>query len=455
MTQLLDLQARQHTSRVLSTWLAADPARAARSLQNATAVGSDSTSMSELFSPIRSASGFAINDYTALMVSTVFACLSKISGAVLQLPLHQYMRTLSGERERMAPTPLWWMLNEQPVANWTAASWKEWIVRCVHLRGDQHTEILRSSGAGAGGKPVGLKPHHPDCVQSRYYVLDGEVRLAYDVIDPIRNLQYSLDQDDMLHFTGFGFDGRRSISVIQHAARNAIGNALAASDFSGKSLGNGAMPKIALTYPARMNPDQADLLRKSFVATYGAGPTQQQFPLILTEGGTATPLNISPVDMELLGSRKLEQQQICEAMGVPPIMIGNSEKTSSWGTGVEQITLGFVKFTLQPHLCRWEEELNRKLHRRAGQFIEFELDALLRGDSKAQAEAFRFALGGPGSGDGYMAVNEVRKLKNLPSAGPEFDKPFRAQRGTTVKPPSGKDVNEGDDSLSSNTGEDE
>lgn len=438
MSQQLNLEARQHTSRVLGSFLASRPPgafeRAGLADIRADVSSSNTPGMLELFAPIRSASGYAVNDYTALMVSTVFACLSKISGAVLQLPLHQYLRTAAGDRERMAPSPLWWMLNEQPTANWTAASWKEWIVRCVHLRGDQHTEILRNSNIG--GKPVGLLPHHPDHVQTRRYVLNGEVRLAYDVVDPVRKLAYSLDQDDMLHFSGFGFDGRRSISVIQHAARNAIGNSLAASDFSGKSLGSGAMPKIALTYPNKMSPDQADLLRKSFVATYGAGPTQQQFPLVLTEGGTATPLNISPVDMELLGSRKLEQQQICEAMGVPPIMIGDSEKTSSWGTGVEQITLGFVKFTLQPHLCRWEEELNRKLFRRAGQFVEFELDALLRGDSKAQADAFRLALGGPGSGDGWMSVNEVRRLKNQPTLGPDFDKPFQAQRGAPAPKPS-------------------
>lgn len=428
-----------HRSRVLDAFLATQPddengnafQRAGVQVQNAIATTANSQSMIDMFAPIKSSSGFAVNDYTSLLVSTVFACLSKIAGAVLQLPLTQYRLSVTGDRELVLPaSKLWWLLNEQPIANWTAASWKEWIVRCVHLRGDQHTEIVRGADSG-GGQPIGLRPHHPDFVQSRLYLLNGEVRLAYDVVDPYRNLAYTLDQDDMLHFSGFGFDGRKSISVIQHAARNAVGNSLASSDFSGKSIGQGAMPKIALTYPHAMKPDQADLLRKSFVATYGAGPTQQMLPLVLTEGGTATPLTISPVDMQLLESRKLEASQICEAMGVPPIMIGDSEKTSSWGTGVEQITLGFVKFTLQPHLCRWEEELNRKLFPRAGQFVEFDLDALLRGDSKAQAEAFRLALGGPGSGPGWMSVNEVRKIKNLPAdtSDPAYSKPFMPAPG--------------------------
>jgi len=421
----------------LMQWMAARPGamnRAGLGVQNARQViSTDVTGMRELFSPLPTSSGYQVTDYTAMCVSTVFACLSKIAGAVLQLPIHQYMLGASGDRERMAPSTLWWMLNEQPVANWTAASWKEWIVRCVHLRGDQHTEILRKNAVG--GAVAGLKPHHPDCVNARYWVNDAdETRLAYDIFDPITATTHTVDQDDMLHFSGFGFDGRRSLSVIQHAARNAVSNELASSDFMGKSLGSGAMPKIALKYPQKLSPDQAKLLRESFVATYGAGITQERLPLILTEGGEAIPLNISPVDMELLGSRKLDKGQICEAMGVPPILIGDSEKTSSWGTGVEQITLGFVKYTLSPHLCRWEEEMNRKLFRRAGQFVEFELDALLRGDSKAQAENFRFALGGPGSGDGWMSVDEVRKLKNMPALGGDFAKPFKAQRGTDTNP---------------------
>jgi HK97 family phage portal protein len=169
------------------------------------------------------------------------------------------------------------------------------------------------------------------------------------------------------------------------------------------------------------------------VATY-TGTGARKIPLILTEGGTVNTLSISPADLELMAARGFEKQEVCEAFGVPPILIGDSTKTSSWGTGIEQITIGFVRFTLAPMLCRWEEELNRKLFRRAGQFVEFSLDALLRGDSKAKSEAYRAALGGPGSGDAYMTVDEIRKLENLPALGGDATKPFRAQRSTD-KPP--------------------
>jgi HK97 family phage portal protein len=134
-----------------------------------------------------------------------------------------------------------------------------------------------------------------------------------------------------------------------------------------------------------------------------------------------------------MAARNMDKQTICEVIGVPPIIIGDSDKTSSWGSGVEQIILGWVKFDLQPMLGGWEEELNRKLNRRAGRFWEFGLSALLRGDSKAQAEAFRSAIGGPGSGDGWMSVNEVRKLLNMaPSTDPDHSQPFKAQRTATA-----------------------
>ena len=134
--------------------------------------------------------------------------------------------------------------------------------------------------------------------------------------------------------------------------------------------------------------------------------------------------------------RQFEREDICQAIGVPPVLIGDNSKTSSWGTGIEQITLGFVKFNIKPLLVRIEEELNRKLFSYSGQFVEFELDGLLRGDSKAQAEAFKAALGGPGAGDATMTVNEVRKLKNLPpDPDPLSSQLYKAQRGAAVTPP--------------------
>ena len=376
-----------------------------------------------IFGPITQTFGPPVTDYTALQVGTVYSCLAKLAGAVSQLPLHEYVVGADGERARVTPpSPLWWLLNESPANAWTAAAWKQWIVRCVKLRGDQHTEILRSRT----GVPIGLKPHHPDCTQTR--TVDG--RLRYDVIDIETQRVYGVDQDDMLHFTGFGFDGERSMSAIKWAARSAVAAELGAAQYMGKSLVEGGMPRVAIEVPGAMNKDQQGTLRQSWLDIYGDG-NGGKVPLVLANGAKANELSISPVDMELLATRRFDKATICEVLGVPPILIGDSEKTSSWGTGIEQITIGWLRFDIQPMVAGWEEELNRKLFRRAGRFLEFSTEALLRGDSKAQSEFFRSALGGPGTGDGWMTVNEVRKLKNLPAlADPEADQPFRAQRGT-------------------------
>jgi HK97 family phage portal protein len=374
-----------------------------------------------LFGPPGNFFGPAVTDSTAMQVGTVYACLAKLGGAVSQLPLHEYLLDQAGERQRVSPaSPLWWLLNESPSSAWTASAWKQWIVRCVKLRGDQHTEIIRSRT----GTVLGLKPHHPDCTQAR--TVGG--RLRYDVYDTETGRAYGVDQDDMLHFTGFGFDGERSMSAIKWAARSAVASELGAAQYMGASITEGGMPRIALEMAGNLNEQQRRDLRQSFVDIYGGGDGGK-LPLILANGAKAHELSISPVDLELLASRKFDKATICEVLGVPPIIVGDSEKTSSWGTGIEQITLGWLRFDISPMLCGWEEEMNRKLFRRAGRFVEFSLEGLMRGDSKAQAEAFRAALGGPGTGDGWMTVNEIRKLKNLPAiADPEADKPFRAQR---------------------------
>ena len=348
---------------------------------------------------------------------------------MLQLPVQHYRYDQEGDRQAVADTKLWWALNEQPHDMWTAASWKEWIVRCVSLRGDQYTRIVRGNNQ-SGGVFMGLEPLHPDFVVPRIVVnsATGAQRLVYDTIDRYTGSFKTVDQDDMLHFAGFGFNGLHSISAIQYAAKQAIGNSLAAAEYSGRTIGEGAMPQIAITFPEKMNSEQAKQLRDSFVATY-TGVGARKLPLVLTQGGDVKELSISPVDLQLIESRRYEKEDICQALGVPPVLIGDNDKVSSWGSGIEQITLGFVKFTIKPMLKRWEEELNRKLFRNAGQFLEFELDGLLRGDSKAQSEAFRSALGGPGTGDGYQTINEIRRIKNLPRV-KGGDELFKAQSGT-------------------------
>ncbi|MEY4416869.1 MAG: hypothetical protein RIQ53_4162 [Pseudomonadota bacterium] len=377
-----------------------------------------------LFGDMSGYAGVPVTDTTATQVETVFACLTKLGGVVSQMPLRLYTEAENGDRLPATTRPaMWWKLNESPADRWTAASWREWIVRCVMLRGDQCTEILRR-----GPEAVGLRIHHPDHVSWR--LVDG--RLVYSCIDPETGRVWGVDQDDMLQFSGFGFDGVRSMSAIRHAARNAIGNSLAAARYMGKTIGEGAMPQLALKFPNKLTKEQKNDIRESFVSVYGGGEGRR-LPLVLAEGADARELSIDPVDMELLAARKMDKQSICDAIGVPPIILGDSEKASSWGTGIEQITLGWLRFSVMPHAVRWAQEINRKLYRRAGMAYAFDPAALLTGDSKAQADYYRAALGGPSTGDGWVSVNDVLRALGQPTRPEaEYDQPFRAQRGTTT-----------------------
>lgn len=379
-----------------------------------------------IFGPIGASWGPAVTDDSAMQVGTVYACLDRLSGAVAQLPLHEYTEDADLERARAAKSDLWWLLNESPTPAWTAAAWKAWIVRCVKLRGDQNTEIIRSPA----GRVLRLLPHHPDCVVTRRV----GARLRYDVWDVETDRTRGVDQDDMLHFSGFGFDGLRSVSAIRWAARTAVSSELGSADYMGKAVTEGGMPRVSLQSPNKVDPAQAKQLRDDWLAIYG-GPDGSKLPLVLGNGMTAQTLSIKPVDLELLASRKFSKGTICEVLGVPPIIIGDSEKASSWGTGIEQVTRGWVQFSIAPMLAGWEEELNRKLFRRAGRFVEFSLAALLRGDTLTQAQAYRTALGGPGTGDGWIAVDEVRKQLNLGPLGGDAAQAYRAPRNTSTTTP--------------------
>jgi len=364
---------------------------------------------------VATSSGKAVTDTTAMQVSALVACLQVISGSITQLPVDLYRKGKNGYDEKLPVNNLWWLLNESPYPGWTAASWKEWIILCIALRGDSHALIIRDR-RGEGRVPnesigaiKGFMPLHPDMVSARY-ANGSRGEVVYDIQLPAGFKTFPAD--DILHFPGFGFDGLKSYSLIQWAAKSALGNALAANDYAGRTFKEGAMPQILLKYPKKMEQAQADVVRESFNKIYG-GQDGRKFPLVLPEGADARELSLTPEDAQLLQTRAFEKDEICEAAGVPPILIGRSEKVSAWGAGIEQITLGFVRFRIKPELKRWSEELNRKIYSRAPNYLRFDLTELLSGDSKAQADFFKAALGGPGA-QGWMTPDEVRRRFNLP-----------------------------------------
>jgi HK97 family phage portal protein len=373
---------------------------------------SDLVKMGQIFGGYPTSSGAIVTESTSMRVAAVYACVSLIAGSIATLPWHVYRRTTNG-RER-ADHAYWWLFNEQPCATFSAHTFWRFVVTQILLRGDGLAWLQRNKL----GEVVAVHP----LKRSQVSIKRDRGRLVYHISDDDKDLTpegrqyFGADQEDILHFTGEGFDGISSMSVIQWGARQGIGIAIAADDFAATFFGNGAHPQFAVKTPAgaTMTEEQQKLFREAWIAKYGGGKGVSDIPLILTEGLDVTQLSLSADDAQLLESRKWQTEDIARAFGVPPFMIGYTEKSTSWGSGVEQMGIGFVRYSLMPRLASIAQELNRKLWPRGTTYyLEPNVDALMEGDSKAQAEYLAKALGGPGA-QGWMKVNEVRRLKNLP-----------------------------------------
>lgn len=380
---------------------------------------SDAVRMGQIFAGMVTDSGAVVNEKTAMRVAAVSRCVSLIGGAIATTPCSFYRKSDKG-REKANDHDYWWLFNEQPTPLVTAASFWEFMTAQMLLRGDGIAYQVRANPYSS--VVTGVIPVHRDKVTITRH---GQ-HLRYRIVDQLEDGTegyFNVDQDDVLHLPGFGFNGVCSQSVISWAARQAIGIALKADEHAAMTFAGGASIQYAVKVPGKMTPAQQADFREAWVAKYGAGQGHSKIPLILTEGLDVAELSMTAADAQLLESRKFQVVDIARAFGVPPHMIGETSAATSWGSGIEQMGQGFVRYTLRPHLRRFAQELNRKLFPRSDRyFVEFNVDSLLEGDSKAQADYFGKALGGPGA-QGWMAVNEVRALKNLPPI-PGGDKLF-------------------------------
>lgn len=349
-------------------------------------------------------SGTAVTEKSAMGVSAVYASVGLIGGAVAALPFHLYERT--GDGRQRYNSDLWWLFNESPTPAWTSASAWQFTLQSILLKGDGFWKVERASRLSP--KIIGFSPIHPDCI----LVERNDGRNLYIVSEDDK--RYSLDQDDMLHFPGLGFDGKRSLTPIRYALRQAAGVAIAADDHAGAFFRGGARPDHAIEVPqdVRVNAEQLERIRDSW-SRQRAGYGTNGLPPVLTGGMKVQQLTLNAEDAQLLETRQFGVEEIARIFGVPPHMIGKTDASTSWGSGIEQMSIGFVRYTLRRHLDAISQEINRKVWPRSLRYFgEFNTDALLDGDSKTQADFFSKALGGPGA-QGWMTINEVRRLKNL------------------------------------------
>lgn len=403
----LNLEARQHDSRVLGSWLAGRDGGAERA--GLVALGENSSgnlTMGELANLIgagyRSSSGATVTVETGMRVSAAYACMSLVAGAIATLPIGIYER--KGNERDSADHEYWWMLNEKASDGWTSSAAWEAIILSKLAHGDGFGEWIRprfSSNRVTGWRPL---PRHT--VQP---FKDGDV-VRYR-ISPDDKPTYVLDRADIIHLPSLGFDGLTSPSPLTYAAMEALGTALSAQEHVGRFFSGGANFDYALATDAKLDQKQRDDLKASLIARVQNGG---RGPLLLTGGLKPAQLSVNSKDAEILATRLFTVEEICRIFGVPPFMVGHTDKTTSWGSGVENMGIGFVRYTLQRHLTPIAQELNSKLWPvRERFFVEHITAALERGDIKARFDAYRTALGRAGEMP-FMTADEIRWRENMP-----------------------------------------
>ncbi|MEJ5128207.1 phage portal protein [Comamonas sp. MYb21] len=407
MTQTFNLTANSHGSRVLGDWLAAREGGFDRAgILAASDMPPGSVSMEELASLLgsanRSVAGVNVTRETAMRVSVVYAAVALVSGAVASLPISIYER----ETREKFDHEYWYMLNESANDVWSAFTFWEYMTSSKLFEGDGFAEMVRSSMRSS--KVIALQPHHPLNVDP---FRKGD-KVLYRITPADGGPQYTLDSADVLHFPSMGFDGLRSPSPILRAGRDAIGAQIAAQDYSGRFFAGGANIDYALKAPGRLNDKQLQELKLSLLVRAQNGG---RGPLILSGGLEPAQLSINSKDAEILATRLFGVEEISRILGVPPHMIGHTDKQSSFGTGIEQQGIGFVRYTLQRHLTPIKQELNRKFWPvRERLFVEHMVEALERADLKTRYEAYRIAMGRSGELP-FMSADEVRRKENMPA----------------------------------------
>jgi HK97 family phage portal protein len=345
--------------------------------------------------------GEGVTASNVLGLSAAWACVNLLSGTIASLPLMVYRTKSGGARDVARDHPLYRTLHDSPNFDQTAVDYWEFMSASIELWGNAYSRIFR----GTGGV-ITLQPIQPDIVSVRRLNNGNlEYRWSED------GKSYALTQGEILHIRGFGGNPLGGMSTLTFG-RHAFGLAMAVDRAAGSTFRNGLRPSGTLTFDQFLTDSQREIVERKMVEKF-VGAVNAGKPMVL-EGGTKwQQLTINPEDAQMLESRGFSVEEVCRFFGVPPFMVGHTEKTTSWGTGLEQQTLGFQKFTLRRRLKRIEQALEKQLltpsDRANGIAIEFNLEGLLRGDSGGRATFYKEM-----TGIGAMTINEVRALENLP-----------------------------------------
>ena len=352
----------------------------------------------------RANSGKRVTDRTALQHIAVYACVRVLSEAIAQLPLHVYKYNEKG-KERVPQHSLYFLLHDQPNPEMTSFVFRETLMSHLLIYGNAYAQIIRNGR----GDVLGLYPLMPDKMKVDR---DEKNRLIYiysryDEANP--NLKEQGDivlyADEVLHIPGLGFDGLIGYSPIA-MARNAVGMTMACEEYGASFFANGANPGGVLEHPGVLK-DPAKV-RDSWNAVY-RGTTNAHKIAVLEEGMKYQQIGIPPEEAQFLETRKFQINEIARLFRIPPHMVGDLEKSSF--SNIEQQSLEFVKYTLDPWVIRWEQSLQRSLllpGEKGKYFIKLNVDGLLRGDYQSRMNGYAV-----GRQNGWFSANDIREMENM------------------------------------------
>jgi HK97 family phage portal protein len=332
-----------------------------------------------------------------MQTSAVYACVRILAESVAGLPLHVYERTANGSKSTKPSHPLYRLLHDEPNREMTSFVFRETLMSHLLLWGNAYAQIIRDGR----GFPIALYPLLPDRMAVDRNE-SGELVYTYQSDKG----QVKLRRENVLHIPGLGFDGLIGYSPIA-MAKNAVGLALATEDYGAAFFANGANPGGVLEHPGVIKPEQADRLRESWQSQFGGANAHKV--AVLEEGLKFHQMSIPPEQAQFLETRKFQINEIARIFRVPPHMVGDLEKSSF--SNIEQQSLEFVKYTLDPWVVRWEQSLQQALilpSEKATIFIKFNLDGLLRGDYQSRMQGYS-----TGIQNGFMSVNDVRGLEDM------------------------------------------
>lgn len=341
-----------------------------------------------------------VSDERSLQIATVFACVRLISSVTACMPLDVF-ETKGDDRSKVGlDNPLARLLRYMPNQYMTAFDFRVAMTMQLCFYGNAYALIQRNSA----GDVISLIP----LLSVNMDVRMEDKRVVYRYR---RDTEYAeFKQSDIFHLKGFGFNGLVGLSPIAFGAKTA-GVAVAMEDQQRDFYANGAKsPQILSTGDKTLTEAQRDQLDVNFKEISG-GPVKKRL-WILEAGFTTQAIGVTPQDAETMAARKFQVSELARFFGVPPHLVGDVEKSTSWGSGIEQQNLGFLQYTMDPYLEIWETSILRWLVKPSdvGRIhAEHNRDGLLSGDSTARANYMKTLVD-----TGLLTINEGRRVNNRP-----------------------------------------